>query len=103
MQKKGGVEKPVLKDIIKTKIVKRDTIAIQIEVAGHTDNVGAVAANEDLTLKRANTVVKYLVGKGANIAQYKAKGYGSIKPIADNSTTESRAQNLRVEYTVIGF
>ena len=56
----------------------------KILIAGHTDNVGEPAANNMLSLNRAETVKKYLMSKGVPVELLKAKGYGDTKPIADN-------------------
>lgn len=73
----------------------------KILIAGHTDNVGDPAANNMLSLSRAETVKKYLMSKGVPVELLKAKGYGDTKPIADNSTDTGRAQNRRTEIHII--
>lgn len=70
---------------------------IRIEVGGHTDNVGAAAANEKLSAERAQAVVAALVGRGIPASRLNAKGYGQSVPIADNRTEDGRAKNRRVE------
>jgi OOP family OmpA-OmpF porin len=72
-----------------------------VEVAGYTDNQGAVSYNVQLSQDRANSVVNHLVGKGANPANLKAKGYGPENPVADNNTAEGRQQNRRVEMHIL--
>lgn len=74
---------------------------IKLEVSGHTDNVGADASNLDLSQKRANEVVNYLVAAGIDKARLKAKGYGATMPIADNGTEEGRAKNRRTEIMIV--
>lgn len=81
----------------------KENPTMQMDVAGHTDNIGSDVINKALSLKRANAVVNYLISKGANPAQFKARGYGATMPIADNKTAEGRAQNRRVEYTITGL
>ena len=73
----------------------------KILIAGHTDNVGEPAANNMLSLNRAETVKKYLMSKGVPVELLKAKGYGDTKPIADNSTDSGKAQNRRTEIHII--
>lgn len=70
---------------------------IKVEVAGHTDNRGTAQLNRDLSQRRAESVMRYLVSKGANAANLSARGYGPDRPIADNKTTAGRAENRRVE------
>ncbi|AKT39053.1 OmpA family protein [Chondromyces crocatus] len=73
----------------------------QIEVAGHTDNVGPADMNRTLSQKRAETVVAYLVSKGIASDRLIAKGYGPDKPIADNLTNAGRQKNRRVEFNTV--
>lgn len=73
---------------------------IAIEVSGHTDNTGSVAYNKDLSKRRAQAVVNYLVKKGFDGNKAVAVGYGPEKPIADNSTNEGRQKNRRVEILI---
>src|SRR5690606_18704232 len=55
-----------------------------IEIAGHTDNIGATDYNLSLSQLRAREVVKYLVNKGIDARRLKAIGYGKSKPMATN-------------------
>jgi OOP family OmpA-OmpF porin len=71
-----------------------------VAVTGHTDSVGADAANVVLSRARANTVAAKLTADGVQPERVHAEGYGSQKPIADNSTEAGRAQNRRVELGV---
>jgi len=71
--------------------------ALKIYVVGHTDNVGAAAANQALSEKRAQSVRDWLTEKGIAASRLTAKGYGASKPVADNTTEEGRAKNRRVE------
>jgi len=70
-----------------------------IEVSGHTDNVGNKRANKKLSQDRAEAVRAYLVSKGIDGARIKAIGYGDEKPIAPNDTPEGREKNRRIEAT----
>jgi len=69
-----------------------------VEVAGHTDDVGDTGDNQALSAERAAGVVAYLVGGGVADARLRSRGAGEAEPLADNSTTEGRAQNRRVEF-----
>ncbi|MCF0216647.1 MAG: OmpA family protein [Fibrobacteraceae bacterium] len=70
----------------------------KLEVQGHTDNVGKESKNKELSQKRAQAVVDYLVDKGnVNPTRLRAVGYGSEKPIASNGSKKGRKQNRRVE------
>lgn len=74
---------------------------VNVEVQGHTDNMGTRQLNVRLSQQRADAVVAYLVGKGVAESRLRAVGYGPDKPIADNATTAGRAQNRRVDFVLI--
>jgi OOP family OmpA-OmpF porin len=74
---------------------------LKVSVEGHTDNVGAAAANQALSEKRAQAVVAWLTSHGVDGSRLKAKGWGQSKPVEDNSTEEGRAKNRRVELVKI--
>jgi len=71
--------------------------ALKVMIEGHTDNVGAAAANQALSEKRAQSVRDWLTEKGIAASRLTAKGYGASNPVADNTTEEGRAKNRRVE------
>lgn len=73
---------------------------LAVEINGHTDSTGNSDLNTALSLKRADAVKKYLMThapESFNTNRVKTNGYGSAKPIADNSTVAGRAKNRRVE------
>lgn len=74
---------------------------VTILVEGHTDDVGSHRINDALSLKRAESVKKYLVKKGISPLRIKTKGYGERKPIADNGTAEGRKLNRRTEIIIV--
>lgn len=74
---------------------------LRIEISGHTDNVGSESYNTNLSNERAQSVVNYLVSKGIDISRLSYKGYGPSKPIDTNDTEEGRANNRRVEFTIL--
>jgi OOP family OmpA-OmpF porin len=69
----------------------------QLVIEGHTDSTGSAALNQQLSQARANMVMNYLVQKGIEAARLEAKGFGSARPLASNTTAEGRRQNRRVE------
>jgi OmpA-OmpF porin, OOP family len=71
-----------------------------IEVAGHTDGDGEDGFNQELSQKRAQVVVDYLVKAGLPASRFTAVGYGSTQPIAGNDTDEGKARNRRIEFLV---
>ena len=70
---------------------------LNVEVAGHTDNVGDAAANQKLSEARAAAVAKALSDRGIAATRLSAKGYGATQPVADNRSEDGRAKNRRVE------
>ena len=86
-----------------------DSVAIVLEeydktivaVSGHTDSTGPAEYNMALSEKRARSVASYLKTRGIVDARFEIIGFGEQYPIASNNTKEGRAQNRRVELTLI--
>ena len=70
---------------------------IRVQIVGHTDSQGSDAVNDPLSRERAESVRRYLTGKGVPAARIDTEGRGERQPIADNATAEGRAKNRRVE------
>jgi outer membrane protein OmpA-like peptidoglycan-associated protein len=76
---------------------------IKIEIYGHTDNVGNPADNMALSTDRAFSVRDKLLELGVEEKRLVAfKGFGSTKPVADNTTEAGRAKNRRTEFAIVG-
>ena len=71
-----------------------------VEISGHTDAKGSDAVNLDLSKRRAQAVVDYLVAAGIEAGHLTAVGYGKTRPIAPNDTEEGMAKNRRIEFLV---
>ena len=71
-------------------------------IAGHTDNTGNPGANQTLSEQRAQSVLNYLRSKGLESKRLTAEGYGASRPIASNNTSAGKAQNRRVEISLLG-
>lgn len=78
-----------------------DNPNITILLDGHTDNIGSNASNYKLSVNRVNAVKDYLVSKEIVANRITTKGNGATKPLASNDTEEGRAQNRRVECTIL--
>jgi outer membrane protein OmpA-like peptidoglycan-associated protein len=72
-----------------------------IEVAGHTDSTGSRAYNMSLSERRAGSVVSYLSSRGVARERMISVGAGPDHPVDTNDTPEGRAQNRRVEITIV--
>jgi len=74
---------------------------LNIEIQGHTDNVGNPKDNEALSSNRAYSVKQFLEELKVPGKRILAKGFGPNKPIADNKTDAGRAKNRRTEFLII--
>jgi outer membrane protein OmpA-like peptidoglycan-associated protein len=72
-----------------------------IEIAGHTDNVGNKNDNQVLSEKRALSIKSYFVSKGVSKERIVCVGYGDIQPVTNNTNSEERAKNRRIEMRVM--
>jgi outer membrane protein OmpA-like peptidoglycan-associated protein len=75
---------------------------LNLEVEGHTDNVGSAEYNQLLSEQRAAGVRDFLVQQGLPDASVNSRGFGKTQPVATNDTSEGRAKNRRVELVVTG-
>ena len=70
---------------------------VLIKVEGHTDGMGSVGYNDDLSERRAATVKAYLESKGIEAGRMTSEGFADRQPISDNITESGRRKNRRVE------
>jgi outer membrane protein OmpA-like peptidoglycan-associated protein len=70
-------------------------------IEGHADSSGLAAHNLELSKRRADSILRALVEFGVEQDRLVAEGYGSLFPVADNSTPEGREQNRRVEIVIL--
>jgi len=69
---------------------------------GHTDSIGSDEYNQKLSQRRAEAVKAYIVSKGVDGSRVYIEGKGETQPVADNKTSEGRAENRRVTVEVVG-
>ncbi|MFK7969170.1 MAG: OmpA family protein [Bacteroidia bacterium] len=81
----------------------RQNARLQVEIEGHTDDIGDDDANKLLSENRAKAVRTWLIEHDIPEARITAVGYGESRPIADNKTDEGRAKNRRTEFRIIKF
>ena len=74
---------------------------IKLEVAAYMDSVGDDEYNLELSKKRAENVVNYLISKGVPSERLVAKGYGEANPVASNESAAGRIKNRRIEFKII--
>ncbi|MCE7031297.1 OmpA family protein [Lysobacter sp. GX 14042] len=89
---------PVLDNLVSTLREYDQTI---VEVAGHTDSKGSDSYNQQLSVRRAESVGNYLIGRGVMRERFIITGAGESRPVASNDTEAGRAQNRRVEITLV--
>lgn len=85
---------PTIAEIVK---VLQANSGLSLYVVGHTDGVGALAYNQDLSMRRAHTVVNALIAGGIGGDRLIPLGVGPAAPVASNDTEEGRGLNRRVE------
>jgi OmpA-OmpF porin, OOP family len=74
---------------------------MEIQLEGHTDNVGSSEANLKLSQQRVDAVKAYLVKKGVKKSRVNTKAFGGSKPLQNEMTPEARALNRRVEMRIL--
>ncbi len=79
----------------------KDSPKVEIQLEGHTDNVGNPEANMKLSQARVEAVKKYITTKGISKKRVMTKAFGGSQPIATEDTEEARAKNRRVEMRVL--
>jgi OmpA-OmpF porin, OOP family len=73
----------------------------KLSVEGHTDNRGNANHNQDLSRRRAASVMKWLTDHGVAASRLSSKGFGMTKPIDSNDSDAGRQNNRRVEFHIL--
>ncbi len=97
---KYEIEKKYFKELDNLVVLLKEK-NIDIEIAGHTNNVGNDRNNQILSEKRALSVKSYLVKNAINPKRIICVGYGENQPIYDNNTIEGREKNRRIEIRIL--
>ncbi len=93
---------PQMEEIAKA-LMSEGLKTCRIAIEGHTDSVGSAAYNMDLSIRRAESVKRYLVEHyGIPADRLITRGFGETRPVASNDTVWGRAQNRRVELVNLG-
>ena len=83
--------------------IMNENAQMKIEISGHTDKTGSEPLNFKLSEARAKAVVEYLIQKGIDRSRLEFRGYGSLQPISENTTSAGRTKNRRVEFKILEF
>ena len=75
-------------------------MGLEIEIQGHTDDIGAPDYNQNLSERRARAVYQYLLDNSISKKRLSFKGFGETQPIAGNESEADRAMNRRIEFVV---
>ncbi|MFN0158977.1 MAG: OmpA family protein [Bacteroidota bacterium] len=86
---------PVLQGVLNT---LAENPGIEVEIHGHTDNIGKASYNLKLSQSRARSVMEWLIARGVDPNRIATRGFGFVRPIAPNDTEEGRQQNRRIEF-----
>jgi len=94
----GEASYPILDQVV---VIMNRYPTLRMEIAAHTDNMGSFEYNMNLSQRRAQSMIDYLVAQGIDAARLIGKGYGQSRPIASNNTEEGKMLNRRVEFIIL--
>ena len=103
----SDIRRDAARELDKLVVLLNDNSDLRIEMGSHTDSVASDAYNIELSQRRAESTVNYLIRKGIDPARLVAKGYGESKPIAHNSNPDGsdnpagRQRNRRTEFKIL--
>ena len=104
---KADIRSDAAKELDKLVDLLNDNSEIKIELGSHTDSVASEVYNLELSQRRAESTVNYLIRKGLATERLVAKGYGESKPIARNTNPDGtdnpdgRQRNRRTEFKIL--
>ena len=73
----------------------------KVLIEGHTDSRGSDNYNLDLSLRRAASVLRFLIKNGVDHTRLVSQGFGETRPVSTNKTREGRAMNRRVDFIIL--
>lgn len=103
----SDIRRDAARELDKLVVLLNDNPDLRIEMGSHTDSVASEAYNIELSQRRAESTVNYLIRKGIDPARLVAKGYGESKPIARNTNPDGsdnpagRQRNRRTEFKIL--
>lgn len=98
---KAGIDPKSYAELDEVAQMMKENSRIEIQLEGHTDNVGSPKANLQLSEDRVEAVKKYLVSQGVNKNRIKTQAFGGTQPLRNEMTPEARAKNRRVEMRIL--
>ena len=104
---KADINRESAQELDKLVQILEDNPDIKIEMGSHTDSVASNSYNIDLSQRRAQSTVDYLIRKGIDPKRLTAKGYGEERPIARNTNPDGtdnpvgRQKNRRTEFRIV--
>lgn len=99
----SGANKPMessMEEIDKILDFMEENPSAELQILAHTDEIGNAQYNLQLSQKRAEYILTYLVSKGVSKTRLTAKGYGESKPVKQTQEETNHALNRRVEFTI---
>ena len=99
----ANIKKASLANLDKIVDILKSEPTYLVDIEGHTDNVGNSEKNLELSQKRADACKKYLIEKGIQESRINSTGFGDMKPIGDNKTSQGRALNRRTEFNIRNY
>ena len=101
---KADIREDAALELDKLVIILEDNPNISIELSSHTDDRASVEYNQDLSQRRAESAVSYILSRGIDVNRISAKGYGESQLIIQNAKTEEEHQvNRRTEFKVTSY
>ena len=101
---KSEIRPDAATELDKLVIIMKDNPSISIELSSHTDDRSSVDYNQDLSQRRAESAVVYIIDKGINENRIIAKGYGESQLLITNAKNEEEHQiNRRTEFKVTSY
>ena len=101
---KADIRQDAAIELDKLVLIMKDNPTISIELSSHTDDRATVEYNQNLSQRRAESAVLYIISKGINKNRMTAKGYGESQLIILNAKNEEEHQiNRRTEFKVTSY
>lgn len=97
----NGVDPISHESIRNLTLMMKNSPTMKIEISGHTDSKGDERYNQQLSLRRAESVRNIMIRLGADGNRITATGYGQSKPVETNDSVEGRRMNRRIEFRIL--